>query len=141
MLYMMHWICIKKPYSTPTRSKKVNPDKVLVLIKSSLWRSAEVRTLSGFDCNWEINEKTVGTVCTFSTRKTFDYSALVCIFHKIRLSCAERIPITTVVMCDLTWEKTSVFHKGICNAVELSWLSKGGLVFTAAFSHIKYYEF
>ena len=30
--------------------KKVNHDKVLVLIKSSLWLSTEARTLSGFDC-------------------------------------------------------------------------------------------
>ena len=31
--------------------KKVNPDKVLVLINSSLWQSTEARTLSGFDCS------------------------------------------------------------------------------------------
>ena len=30
--------------------KKVNPDKDLILIKSSLWQSTQSRTLTGFDC-------------------------------------------------------------------------------------------
>ena len=41
---------LKSPISHIQGHKKVNPDKVLVLIKSSLWQSTEVRTLSGFYC-------------------------------------------------------------------------------------------
>ena len=57
MLYMMHWITLQSPISHLQRHKKVNPDKVLVLIKSSLWQSTEARTLSGFDCNWNLINK------------------------------------------------------------------------------------
>ena len=41
---------LKSPISHIQGHKTVNPDKVLVLIKSSLWQSTEARTLSGFDC-------------------------------------------------------------------------------------------
>ena len=41
---------LQSPISHIQGRKKVNPDKVLILIKSSLWQSTEARTLSGFDC-------------------------------------------------------------------------------------------
>ena len=41
---------LHSPISHLQGHKMVNPDKVLVLIKSSLWQSTEARTLSGFDC-------------------------------------------------------------------------------------------
>ena len=49
MVYMMLLIRI---IAHINHHEKVNPDNVLVLIKSSLWQSTEARTLSGFDCTW-----------------------------------------------------------------------------------------
>ena len=41
---------LQSPMSQLEGCTNVNPDKVLVLKKSSLWQSTEARTSLGFDC-------------------------------------------------------------------------------------------